>query len=155
MQGSALYQKQLAQTVFDHKTVQMLMTPDPVTTRPDVTLDDFVNHVMIDRRASFVPVVENGVLLGHMDHRVLEGTDRENWPSMRVDDIFEGLTAEASVAPDMTVRDLMALITQTGRRKFMVVDDHQLCGVITLSDIVRYLRVSDFLMHQQNQVTKT
>ncbi len=155
MAARSSYQKQLAQTVLDHKTVQMLMTPDPVTTRPDVTLDDFVNHVMIDRRASFVPVVENGVLLGHMDHRVLEGTDRENWHDMRVDDIFEGLTAEASVAPDMPVRDLMALITQTGRRKFMVVDDHRLCGVITLSDIVRYLRVSDFLMHQQNQETKT
>ncbi|QJF52360.1 site-2 protease family protein [Roseobacter ponti] len=155
MAARSSYQTQLAEAVFDHKTVAMLMTPDPVTTRPDVTLDEFVNHIMIDRRASFVPVVENGVLLGHMDHRVLEGIDRENWPGMHVDDIFAGLTAEASVAPYMPVKDLMALIAQTGRRKFMVVEDHRLCGVITLSDVIRYLRVSDLLMHRQNRTTKT
>jgi len=49
------------------------------------------------------------------------------------------LEADGMVSPDLLVTDLLNIITSSGRRKFMVVLDHQLFGVITLSDLSQHL----------------
>ncbi|WP_298864358.1 site-2 protease family protein [uncultured Sulfitobacter sp.] len=133
------YTSKLAQTVLADKTVSDLMTLTPVTVAPEMTLSEFVNQIMLRHSVSFVPVVDGDVLLGHIDQTVLAGIDRENWGNARVGDVFVGLDTATMVAPDMAVPDLFEQISQTGRRKFMVVRDHQLLGVITLADLTRYL----------------
>jgi CBS domain-containing protein len=86
-----------------------------------------------------VPVLENNILLGHMDQSVLAGIDREHWANTRVGDVFVGLEEDTMVAPDMPVLELLDVISKTGHRKFMVVADHQLRGVITLADLTLFL----------------
>lgn len=135
------YQWQLAQAAFEHKTVRDLMKRNPVTTPPDITLSEYVNSVMMDKAVSYVPVVESGRLLGHMDRAVLSGIERENWGNTRVGDVFVGLDDLGSVSPDTPVKALLERISTTGRRKFLVVADHELLGVISLSDLTHYLQV--------------
>ncbi|NNK17370.1 MAG: CBS domain-containing protein, partial [Sulfitobacter sp.] len=143
------YQHQLAQSVFANKSVRDLMVADPVVVSPGMTLSAFVNTVMLQKHVQFVPVVEDGALLGHMDADVLASIDRENWANTQVGDVFAGLEAASMVPPDMAAQDLMSHISKTGRRKFLVVDDHQLLGVITLADLTDYLRMADILRHPQ------
>ncbi len=133
------FRVQLAKSVFDGQEVAALMTRDPVTASPDMTLAAFINQIILKRNLSFVPVMEGAVLLGHIDRSVLSGIDRENRTSTRVGDVFIGLHDAVMVAPDTPLPDLMDRIVQTGQRKFMVVSDHQLLGVITLSDLTTYL----------------
>lgn len=142
------YQNQLARIVFDDKTVGTLMKGDPIVVAPEMTLSDFVNKIMLQHRVNFVPVVEDGILLGHMDQTVLSGIDRENWSGTRVGDVFAGLDKAASIPPDLPVQDLMATIAKTGRRKFLVVQGQRLVGVITLADLTRYLQISEMLRQQ-------
>ncbi|WP_299417775.1 site-2 protease family protein [uncultured Sulfitobacter sp.] len=139
MAARASYTAQLSKTVFEGQTVRSLMTPDPITVGPDITLATFVNQIMLRYSVSFVPVTEEHVLLGHMDQSLLSGIDRENWASTRVGDVFVGLHDAVMVSPDTLVPDLMDRIRQTGHRKFMVVSDHHLEGVITLSDLTACL----------------
>jgi len=141
------YRTQLAQTVFAHKTVGDLMTRNPVVAAPNITLAEFVNKIMLEHRTDFVPIVEDGVLLGHLDRRVLAGIDRENWTGTQVGDVFAGLDKATSISPDMSVQDLMTLIAQTGRRKFLVTQDKRLVGVITLADLTDYLRFAETLRY--------
>lgn len=143
------YQHQLAQSVFANKSVRELMVADPVVVSPGMTLSAFVNTVMLQKHVQFVPVVEDGALLGHMDAGVLASIDRENWANTQVGDVFAGLENASMVSPDMAAQDLMSHISKTGRRKFLVVDDHQLLGVITLADLTDYLRMADILRHPQ------
>ena len=130
---------QMARAVFSGKSVRAIMTPDPVTVNPDTTLSHFVNLAMLRHNVSFVPVVEDGVLLGHMDASVLCGIDREHWGNTRVGDVFVGLEQSPMVTPDLAVSELLEMILTTGRRKFMVMQDHQLRGVVTLADLTRHL----------------
>ncbi len=139
------YQNQLARTVFADKTVRALMVPNPVTVSPERTLSELVNLIMLRHRVSFVPVVENDVLLGHIDTAVLGGLDRENWANTRVGDVFVGLTDDVTVDPDMAVQDLMSRIAKHRQRKFLVVEDQRLLGVITLVDLLEYLNLSQQL----------
>ncbi|MGB7242648.1 MAG: site-2 protease family protein [Sulfitobacter sp.] len=137
------YTTQLARTVFESKTVGALMVDNPITVGPEMTLSAFVNQVMLRKNISFAPVIESDVLLGHIDQSVLSDIDRENWANTRVGDVFVGLDQGAMIGPELPVPDLLERIAKTGRRKFMVVSDHHLLGVITLADLTRYLTLAD------------
>ncbi|WP_235224498.1 site-2 protease family protein [Octadecabacter dasysiphoniae] len=138
----AAYTAQLTKSVFEGQTVATLMTRDPITAHPEMTLAIFVNQIMLRHNVSFVPVTEGVVLLGHIDRSVLSRIDRENWANTRVGDVFVGLHDAVMVAPDTLLSDLMDRIWKTGRRKFMVVADNQLQGIITLSDLTVRLNES-------------
>ena len=137
------YTLQLAHKVFEDKTVGALMASDPVTVGPEVTLSEFINQVMLRHGVTFVPVVEDDVLLGHIDQSVLASIGREHWANTRVGDVFAGLERSTMVTPDMPILDLLDLISKTGKRKFLVVSDHRLCGVITLADLTLFLGNND------------
>ncbi len=139
MAARVAYTSQLSKSVFEGHTVSELMTRDLITAQPETTLAAFVNQIMLRHNVSFVPVTEGTVLLGHIDRSVLSGIDRENWASTQVGDVFVGLNDAVLVAPDTLLPDLMERIAKTGQRKFMVVDDHRLRGVITLSDLTACL----------------
>lgn len=135
----ASFSAQLAKVAFDGKTVSALMTRNPIAASPEMTLSEFVNQIVLRDQVTFVPVTEDEVLLGHIDQSVLSGIDRENWANTRVGDVFVGLDQDVMVGPHVPVQDLLETISNTGRRKFLVVSDHKLIGVISLSDIARYL----------------
>ncbi|MCE8005950.1 site-2 protease family protein [Aestuariivita sp.] len=138
-------QHQMTKTVFAHKTVAQLMTAHPIVTSPDLSLADLANQIMLRHRISFVPVVEDGVLLGQVDSAVLGSIDRENWINTRVGDVYVALSAEISVSPDLSASALLARMTQTGRRKFLVADHRTLVGVISLSDLLEYIALHQTL----------
>ena len=133
------YTSQLARKVFADKSVRDVMTQSPITVGPELVLSEFVNKIMLRDNISFVPVVEGDVLLGHIDQFVLSGIASENWGNTRVGDVFVGLEPSTIVAPDISIKELLDIIAETNQRKFMVVDDHTLLGVITLADLTRYL----------------
>lgn len=145
----ASYQHQLGQSVHARNPVGAVMTPNPITVSPDVSLSDFVNQTMLNHSVSFVPVVEDGVLLGHIDPAVLSGIDRDNWDNTQVGDIFAGLDPDTMVPPDMQISDLLTLISQTGKRKFLVTQGHDLVGVVSLADLTNYLVRADMTHHRQ------
>ncbi len=137
------YQTQLMQTAFEGKTVAAIMIRNPVVVSPEITLSEFVNQVMLKHRISFAPVVADGVLIGQIDKDVLAAIDRDNWTSTRVGDVFAGLDVAAVIPPDMSVQDLLTQIAQTGTRKFLVVADHKLLGVVTLANLIGHLHSAD------------
>lgn len=149
----ASYAQQLAKLAFDDCTVEALMTPNPITVTPDMTLSEFVNQIMLQKHVTFVPVVEDGILLGHMDSSILAGIDRENWATTRIGDVFLGLDQGVMTNADVPVQDLLETISNTGQRKFLVVSDHDLLGVITLSDLIHFLNAGG--RDQRPEITKT
>jgi Zn-dependent protease len=142
MAARTAYASQLSKSVFAGHTVAELMTGDPITVQPETTLAAFVNQIMLRHNISFVPVTEGTVLLGHIDRSLLSGIDRENWASTQVGDVFVGLNDAVLVTPETPLPNLVERIAKTGQRKFMVVADHQLRGVITLSDLTACLNLN-------------
>jgi Zn-dependent protease/predicted transcriptional regulator len=130
---------------LDGRTVSDLMSRDLFTARPDQSLSELVSQVFLDHGVSFAPVLEDGVILGYVDTHMVRRIDRENWTTTVVDDVIESISDENSVSPDLPGSDLKDRIARTGRRKFMVVVGTTIVGVVTLSDLVTYLRVAEEL----------
>jgi len=143
------YHSQIMDNAFAGKTVGSLMVQNPILVSPEMTLSDFVNTVVLSKRVSFVPVVEDGILLGQIDKDVLSVIDHDNWSNTRVGDVFAGLDVASTVPPDMPISDLMAQIAQTGTRKFLVVKDHTLLGVITLANLIGYMHTVENMRRVQ------
>jgi len=129
----------LLKLTSNSQTVRTLMTPNPTTASPDMMLSDVIHDIILHARKSFVPVTETGVLLGHIDMSVLAAIDRENWANTRVGDVFAGLDPAVMLDPDLPISEVLDTIARTGRRKFMVVKEHDLLGVLTTADLTPVL----------------
>lgn len=140
--GRTTYQQAEIRELLGNRTIADVMTHNPVTARPDLSLAEVVNRVFLAEGISFAPVVEEGVLLGYIDLPIVRRIDREHWATTNVEDVVEGLSDEVMVPADLPVQELLTRISQDRRGKFIVVDGHDLLGVVTLRDITAYLDVS-------------
>lgn len=127
------------------RSVADLMSRSAITASPDLSLETLANDIFLANAISFAPVIEGDTLLGSIDTRTVRRIDRENWPTTTVEDVFESLSSDNTVAPNLSAQSLMERIGRTNRRKFLVVDDHQLAGVVSLSDLASFLAVSKSL----------
>jgi len=141
----ASYSQELAKVAFGDQTVKALMTHDPVTASPEMTLSELADDIILEKRLTFVPVVEGDVLLGQVDLSILAGIERENWKSTRVDDVFVNLGSSSTIDESTLIKDLFETISKTGQRKFLVLSNHKLVGVVTFSDLIRHLAIHDQL----------
>ncbi|WP_317054725.1 site-2 protease family protein [Roseovarius rhodophyticola] len=145
------YQNQLMQAAFAKRSVGTLMTKTPViTTDPDTTISDLIYNKILRSNVSFVPVVENKVLLGYIDTEVLSHLERENWRNTKVNDVFVELNPDNCITEDMPLSELMKKISETNRRKFLVSQNSTLTGVISLSDLMGYLGLISLLKLHNN-----
>ncbi|SFR09482.1 site-2 protease family protein [Poseidonocella sedimentorum] len=121
------------------ETARTLMTPNAITASPHMTLSALVEEIMLPRRVSFVPVVEGAQLLGYIDSAVLNTIDRDNWDTTQINDVFVALENAATLAPGTGALEVLSRVARTGRRKFLVVEGRRLDGVLTLSDLTRFM----------------
>ncbi len=136
------YQQQLMTYTMTGRTVGDLMTPSVVTTTPDQTLAGFVDDIVLAQRVGFVPVVENGCLLGYVDLKTVVRIDGENRASTRVEDVFIARDDSNTVKPDMPAQDLFEHMSRSKRRKYLVAKGEHLLGVISISDMISFLALS-------------
>ncbi|UOA33639.1 Inosine-5'-monophosphate dehydrogenase (plasmid) [Sulfitobacter sp. DSM 110093] len=119
------------------------MIRDPMTVTPELSLAELADAVFLKHGISFVPVIENEVLLGYVDARIVQKIDLENRTTTIVDDVVESTNKDNTVCYGSTAVELMDTVKRTGRRKFLVADRQKLVGVITLSDLTSVLTISD------------
>lgn len=140
--GRASYQQVKMKQMFTGRRVADLMTRHPIIAQPDQSLAEVINRVFLAEGISFAPVVEAGQLLGYIDVHIIRRIDREHWATTTVDDVVEKLSPDNAIPRNMPAQKFLEMMTKTGRRKFLVVDNDRLLGVVTLSDVTAFLDVS-------------
>ncbi|WP_433989401.1 Putative zinc metalloprotease Rip3 (plasmid) [Pseudoseohaeicola sp. NH-UV-7] len=136
------YQKQMMTKIMSGQKVSDLMTRNVFKVTPDSTLANLVDNIMLAHRVSFVPVVENGAVLGYVDLQTVLRIDHDNWQSTHVNDLFIVQDDSNRVSPDMTAKDLLDLMNRTNTRKFLVTEGGKLRGVVSMSDMINYFALS-------------
>ena len=133
------YESQMADRILHGHTVDQIMTRAPVTVPPWTTIDELVQDVILKKNIGFVPVVSGTELLGYIDRKILHGVDRNAWDRLTVGDVYAPLSPGNSVAGNFSVTKLIERMQTEGQRKFLVVHERQLLGVISLIDIISYI----------------
>jgi len=103
---------------------------------PSATVYDAVSH-MAQHSVGALPVVSEGVLVGIITERdyarkvILQGRSS---PHTLVSEIMT--PQPVSVTPDFTVKQCLAIMTVRRFRHLPVVEDSNLCGIISIGDLV-------------------
>jgi CBS domain-containing protein len=114
-----------------------VMVRDPVTARPDQTLDDFLDRVAWSSRHTAYPVVDDGRALGIIPFRCFSEVPRSEWPTRRVADCMVARDALATLTEEDDLNAAVAALRRSGLGRTLVLDGERLVGLLSISDVAR------------------
>lgn len=143
--AQASFRQHLLQSVFQGVPAREVMTSNPTTVSPDLTLRQVVDEHFLKNRYQGYPVVEekNGRAVGLVTLEQVKEVDRDEWERTRVRDVMTP-EEEVEVAPDEPMTEVLDRLRE-GRRRVLVVGDDRLQGVISAGDVTRWVQLEQDL----------
>jgi Zn-dependent protease len=124
--------------------VRDLMVRDPVTTRADVTLGEFMDDVVWARRYTTYPVTENGHAVGLLPFRCVAEVPRSEWDRRTVADCMIPRKEVPVVAEDDDLFDAAGELAENELNRALVLDGERLVGLLSVTDVARALEMGGY-----------
>jgi CBS domain-containing protein len=112
---------------------------------PDLTLQDAVDRYFMRYDHSAFPVDEQGRTIGLLTLRKVRRVPSDQWPASRVRDHMVPLSEQVVVPPDAPMDEVMAKLEDGEAGRVLAAEDGEVVGIITSSDLTRWLRRSRVL----------
>ncbi|MDG5766397.1 site-2 protease family protein [Balneolales bacterium ANBcel1] len=125
--------------------VSKIMSADPATVHPDISLRNLVNEHFFKNRFSCFPVVRQGEFLGLIEINQVKAVAHDQWELVRVKDVMSAREDLVVAGPDDDAYDvLMKMIdSQTGR--VPVMENGTLVGIVSRKDILQFVEFRETL----------
>jgi len=107
---------------------------------PDVSLQDAVDDYFMRYDHGAFPVDEQGRTIGLLTLRGVRRVPKDQWSSRRVRDLMVPLGGQVVVAPDARMDGVLGKLEDGGAGRVLVVQGGEVVGIITPSDLTRWLR---------------
>ncbi len=107
---------------------------------PDLTLQDAVDHYFMRYDHSAFPVDEQGRTIGLLTLRTVRRVPSDQRPARRVRDHMVPLGDQVVVPPDAPMDQVMTKLEEGEAGRVLVAEDGEVVGIITPSDLTRWLR---------------
>lgn len=136
--AGSTYGELLVQTALSRVGVADLMSRDPKVLSPDMTLQEVVDDYLLRFPYGGYPVVD-GHLDGMLQANQIKEVPPAEWPSRKVGDVMTPLSDQEAIDAHATVADAVTRFGQLGVGRLPVVDEGQVVGVLSQSDVIRWL----------------
>ena len=128
--------------VIEGTEVSRLMTANPTSVPPTATLSELVEQYLLRYRHQSFPVVDQaGELLGFTHVKDIKEVPRDRWSSTTVEEILDRSILSLAVSPDADALAVMKIMTTNDVGRIPVVLGRRLVGIVSRSDLMRYLRL--------------
>src|SRR5918995_4526912 len=134
------YQDLQLQQLLRRVEAEDVMAADLVRVPPELSLQEAVDDYFMRYDHSGFPVEEQGRTIGLLTLRGVRRVPREQWPTRRVRDHMVPLGDQVVVAPDARMDGVLAKLQDGDAGRVLVVEDGEVVGIITPSDLTRWLR---------------
>jgi len=121
--------------------VRDLITPDPVTVTPDLSVGRFVDEVVSPRRFTTYPVVEDGRVVGLLPFRCVAEVPRTDWDTRTVRDCMLALDQVPVLGPDDDASVALETVGSSEVNRAVVLEDGRLVGLLSITDLARALEM--------------
>jgi Zn-dependent protease/CBS domain-containing protein len=135
----ASYRQLVLRSVLSGTALTRIMTTDPITVAPELSLTRLVEDVVLSHPHAIYPVVAQGRLFGWISTEQVRGTPRESWAARSVGDLAAPPTAENTIDQGADALAALLRMHQTGHGQLMVVDGSRLLGIVSLRDLLELL----------------
>jgi Zn-dependent protease/CBS domain-containing protein len=129
------------QAALDGLRVRDLMVRNPVTVDSDLTVGQFMDEVARSRRFTTYPVVDAQRPIGLLAFGSVAALPRSEWDSRRVRDTMIPLDEVPLLTEDTTAVDALAALSPPTSNRGLVVENGQLAGLLSITDLTRALEV--------------
>jgi Zn-dependent protease/predicted transcriptional regulator len=141
MAASAEDRYMLARQALGGLRVRDLVVRDPVTTRADVTIGQFMDDIVWNTRHTTYPVTENGDALGLLPFRCVAQVPRSEWEKRTVRDCMVPADEVPTVSEDDELIDAATELGESELGRALVVDGDRLVGLLSATDVARALEI--------------
>jgi Zn-dependent protease/CBS domain-containing protein len=117
-----------------------VMAGNLVRIPPELSLQDAVDNYFMRYDHGAFPVEEQGRTIGLLTLRGVRRGPSEQWPTRRVRDLMVPLSDQVVVAPDARMDQVLGKLRDGEAGRVLVADDGEVVGIITPSDLSRWLR---------------
>lgn len=135
--AQAEYQQVLYHEALEDVKVSEIMTPDPETTRPDISVQELVQEHFLKHNWVAYPVVNDGEILGVVTLKSVQNLPRSEWNTTRAGAIMRPLSSDIVAQPDTPVLDILQKLATKAEGRMLVVQDGRLVGILTGTDVTR------------------
>ena len=134
------FEQHLLSGVLTHLTARHIMTPDPSTVEPDLSLQSLVENRLLREPHQGYPVLSGREVMGLITLGHVRAVPRERWSTTTVRDVMTRAD-QVTLAPDATLERVLESMSGSGLQRVLVVDPQAgLVGVISASDVSRWLQ---------------
>jgi Zn-dependent protease len=121
--------------------VRDLMVRDPVTVHADSTIGRFMDDVASSHRFTTYPVLDGGRPVGLLAFASVAAVPRSEWNTRRVRDTMIPLDQVPLLTDDEKAVDALAELSAPRANRGLVVDNGDLAGLLSITDLARALEV--------------
>ena len=121
--------------------VRDLMVREPVTTRADVTLGEFMDDVVWTRRYTTYPVTDDGKAVGLLPFRRVAEVPRSEWDARKVADCMIPRDDVTVVSEEDELIEAAGELTEAEASRALVLDGERLVGLLSVTDVARALEM--------------
>ena len=136
----ASYQELQIQHMLRDVRAHEVMAGDLLRIPPDLTLRDAMDRYFMRYDHSAFPVDEQGRTIGLLTLRKVRRVPSDQWSTSRVRDHMVPLGDQVVVSPDARMDQVMAKLEDGEAGRVLVVEAGEVVGIITASDLSRWLR---------------
>jgi Zn-dependent protease/CBS domain-containing protein len=129
----------LTQQALSGLRVRDVMTPNPAVVSSDMTLGEFMDTIMLSRRHTTYPVVDDGKLVGLLPFRCVANVPRDEWNARHVRDCLISLGKVPVLREGEDAVDALAELSESAGGHGLVVSNGTLAGIVSTSDLARAL----------------
>ena len=134
------YQELQLQQLLGGVEAEEVMAGDLRRIPPELSLQDAVDDYFMRYDHGAFPVDEQGRTIGLLTLRGVRRVPREQWPTHRVRDHMVPLGDQVVVAPDARMDGVVGKLQDGQANRVLVAQDGEVVGIITPSDLTRWLR---------------
>lgn len=139
--AQASYQQTLVRQALQDVPISRFMTEQPITVEPSLSLDDLVDDFFYRHYFKTFPVVESSRIIGCVHLRDVKEVPRDKWRENRVRNIMRNCTEENTVEPKIDAAAALTSMLRSGAPRLIVAEGERLVGIVSQSDILRFLAV--------------
>jgi Zn-dependent protease/CBS domain-containing protein len=126
---------------FGGLRVRDLMVREPDTVDAHLTLGEFMDDVVWQRRHTTYPVVEGGIAVGLLPFRRVAEVPRSEWDERLVRDCMIPRSEVPQLMPDESLVDALVELSDGIGRGLVLGAENHLVGFLSVSDLMRALEL--------------
>ena len=138
------YRQLIFETSIKGIKIKNIVNKNVTSVPGDITIEDLVNNYFMKYKYGRFPVVEDFEserLIGVISLHDIKNVPSEGWKSTKVGDIVKSVSENEKVSMSMEVSDAIKRMSKDSLSHLVVVSGNKLIGIITKSDVMRFIKL--------------